>query len=527
LGFLLYNNHDNKSSMKDYFRKPVVIAPVVLVVIIVASLFYFNRQEKMPADVVLAQKIDLVQEVSVVGQVKPVQTVDLSFKRGGRIDKIRTPIGSNVSSGSVLVELDALDKIRTVRDAELSLENARLELEKLLRPIEQEININDLKETYEDGLEVSNNVFSQIVEIIDDLENIFFSNELSGSENNIEYYISIIDNSDGRFKDTASELKSNHSKLEPLFELAFAEYQKAVAGGDSAQIEKAILSTYDLVKLTSEVIKNGFDVIRTFNNKSILGQWTLDSNKLVIVDAHISSLSDYQTTISQHFIELFSITNTIRERKNTIGTDDLTYRAEEIKVAQRENDLNRAKDELADSYLRAPFRGTITDVSVEMGEIISAGNPVVSLISSDNFEVEANVPEADIAKIKVGDSAILTLDAYGSDTFFEAVITSIDPGEITIEGVSTYRVTLRFKESDSRIRSGLTTDINILTDKREQVVAIPQRSIINKDGIQLVRLLNSDGNTTDVEVETGLRSSDGNIEIVSGIKEGDKVVIPL
>src|SRR3989344_713621 len=107
--------------MVNYFKKPIVSISVILAILVIASIFYTNRQEKMRVDVVLARTIVLVQEVSVVGRVKPVQTVDLSFKRGGRIDQIRTPIGTEVGVGSILIELDALDKVRAVRDAELAL----------------------------------------------------------------------------------------------------------------------------------------------------------------------------------------------------------------------------------------------------------------------------------------------------------------------------------------------------------------------------------------------------------------------
>ena len=145
------------------------------------------------------------------------------------------------------------------------------------------------------------------------------------------------------------------------------------------------------------------------------------------------------------------------------------------------------------------------------------------MISTNKYEIEANVPEADIAKIKVGNTADVTLDAYGNDVRFNVKITAIDPAETVIEGVSTYKTTFQFTAEDGRIKSGMTANLDILTDKKENVIAIPSRAVITKGADKIVTVL---GNNIlkEVKVTLGLRGSDGNVEIVSGISEGDKVV---
>jgi HlyD family secretion protein len=146
------------------------------------------------------------------------------------------------------------------------------------------------------------------------------------------------------------------------------------------------------------------------------------------------------------------------------------------------------------------------------------------LISTSPFEIEVNIPEADIAKVNIGNEAKVTLDAYGSETIFKAKVVSIDPGETVLEGVATYRTILHFLEDDKRIRPGLTANVEILTDKRENVIAIPWRAIMTKDGEKFVRVL--EGNEVkEVKVKTGLQGSDGNVEIIEGIREGDKVIV--
>jgi RND family efflux transporter MFP subunit len=158
------------------------------------------------------------------------------------------------------------------------------------------------------------------------------------------------------------------------------------------------------------------------------------------------------------------------------------------------------------------------------GEIVAANAPIVSIISSSEFEIESNVPEADIAKLELGDDAEATLDAYGRDVVFSLKVVAIDPVETIIDGVATYKATFQFSEKSELIKSGMTADIDILTDYRQNVIIIPQRALITKNGDKFVRLLQQ-GETKESRVKTGLVGSDGNIEITEGLKEGDQIII--
>ncbi len=129
-----------------------------------------------------------------------------------------------------------------------------------------------------------------------------------------------------------------------------------------------------------------------------------------------------------------------------------------------------------------------------------------------------------MAKVKIGDSARITLDAFGNDLVLEAKITKIDPAEIVIEGVATYKTILQFVKENVGIKSGMTANLDILTAQKENVIVVPRRTVVLKNGDKFIRILDSDGIVKEVKVETGLAGSDGNIEIVSGINEGDKVI---
>jgi RND family efflux transporter MFP subunit len=167
----------------------------------------------------------------------------------------------------------------------------------------------------------------------------------------------------------------------------------------------------------------------------------------------------------------------------------------------------------------------VIEQNAEVGEVVGANTTLVSLISPSVFEIEAYVTETDIASISKGDTASVTLDAYGNDVVFSAEVVRIDPAETVIEGVATYRVVLIFEDAQGLARSGMTANVDIMTGVSENVLAVPARAVFTQNGVKHVRLQNADGSIETVTVTTGLRDSFGDIEIVSGITDGDQVVV--
>ncbi|TSC52804.1 MAG: HlyD family secretion protein, partial [Parcubacteria group bacterium LiPW_39] len=198
--------------------------------------------------------------------------------------------------------------------------------------------------------------------------------------------------------------------------------------------------------------------------------------------------------------------------------------SQEAQVKYALANVQNYEAQLAKTIIRSPINGVVTKQDMKVGEIIAANTPEISVLSEAKFEIEANIPEADIAKIKTSDSARVTLDAFGNDVVFEAKVVKINPAETIIEGVTTYKTTLQFIKEDQRIKSGMTANIDVLTDRRENVLVVPQRAIIGKNNEKSVKILEGK-NVKEVPVKIGLKGSDGNVEILEGIKEGDKVII--
>jgi multidrug efflux pump subunit AcrA (membrane-fusion protein) len=92
-----------------------------------------------------------------------------------------------------------------------------------------------------------------------------------------------------------------------------------------------------------------------------------------------------------------------------------------------------------------------------------------------------------------------------------------------MSGVVYYKTTVSLDSEDQRIKQGMTANIVIVAAFKNGVLNVPQRAVIEKDGKKIVRVVDGD-KFKEVEVQTGLKGVGGEIEITSGLKEGDKVV---
>jgi len=173
--------------------------------------------------------------------------------------------------------------------------------------------------------------------------------------------------------------------------------------------------------------------------------------------------------------------------------------------------------------LRAPFSGVVKDLTAKVGQVVAPGSPALSLVNNGGLKIETFVSETDVAKIKEGDKANITLDAYGTDVIFPAIVTTIDTSKTTVNGVPAYKATLHFVSPDSRVKDGMTANVHIIDAERDNVLEIPSRLIVS-DGVSTFVLVKNGTATEKRTVTTGVVGNNGTTEIISGLNEGDHIV---
>ena len=132
------------------------------------------------------------------------------------------------------------------------------------------------------------------------------------------------------------------------------------------------------------------------------------------------------------------------------------------------------------------------------------------------------ISEVDIAKVQMGETAAMTLDALTGKAYTATVI-SVSPVGTVSSGVVNYTATLEIKNADGAIKPGMTANLALEVERRDNVLLVPVRAV-RTSGTRKIVTVQADGQSIQNTVTTGL-SNDTSIEIVSGLKEGDVVVI--
>ena len=487
------------------------------IIIIIGAIFLFTRTKKVDTtqNTTKVTRGNVVQEVSVTGRVKPASVVDLGFEKIGRIQNVYVKVGDHVSEGRVLAEIDSSSAQAALQEAEARL----AELKRGSRPEELAVKETDLAKNQQD----LTNAYDGILDIIDDAltknDDAIHSKTagiFSGFKtSSYKFTFSVCDTQ--LANDTAWLRYTTEADLE----LWRTERNAIPSNPTEKDFTDALAKATKHLELTRTFLDS---LNRTLTLDCTMANTTLDLYRANITLARTAITTAITTinTKSQTIASLALLTEKVNSELSLMkaGTAKEIITAQEARVFSAQSDLSKYK-------IYAPINGAITKVDAITGEFANTTKSLISVISDGSYEIDANVPEADIAKIKRGDNARVTLDAYGSDVLFEGRVTAINPAETIIDNVPTYKVTFHFTKSDPRIKSGMTANIDVSTASRTDVLFIPTRALVVKNNIKLVLVINNDGTITEVPIMVGLRGSDGNIEIVSGVTEGTQISVAL
>ena len=205
------------------------------------------------------------------------------------------------------------------------------------------------------------------------------------------------------------------------------------------------------------------------------------------------------------------------------GPNPLDLELKQLQVELAQLSLQEAQEKLEKATLLAPFDGVVALVKVEAEDMVSAGTPVIQLVDTSQVEVEATVDEIDVAQLKPGQPAIITLDALPGAKL-RGRVTFVSPVATMQAGVVTYPVKLEIEGGVEGLRQGMTAVADIVVERRENVLWVPSRAIQTIRGQSVVQVL-VDGKIEERTVQVGL-SDEWRMEIVEGLREGERVLVP-
>lgn len=344
----------------------------------------------------------------------------------------------------------------------------------------------------------------------------------------------------------------------PLLKVANASLSSATNNRTDENLRTAVNDVLSALNMSLSSLNYLYSVLQSSVTGGSLTQTLLDTYKAT-VSTHITTITTGITTVQsahQSLIDaLLNARNTLDSAKLTSDQQITTYQASvdsaynawqvaiaqlnkitatpnnhdisllNAQIRQAQAGLDSVNKSIEDSMIKAPIDGTITKVDNEVGEQAVSGKSIMYMLGDSNFEIEVLVPESDIQKIAKDQKTEITLDAFGEDQKFYGTVYFIDPAETTVQDVIYYRVKINFDPRGLEIKSGMTANITITTAAKDNILMIPNRAIIDKNGSgKFVKVLSGIDQITEKKVEIGLEGDEGMVEIVSGLSEGEKVV---
>jgi len=510
------------NKIKTYIINNKKKSIIFLIILLAVGYYIYGKVTSTAGDTryvtAKVEKGTIISSITGTGQVSDSSQIDIKPEASGNITYIAVKPGEKVWKGQTLFYLDSKDAKKAVRDAEISLESANLSLEKLkLQNSEENMNA-DLVKAYDDGFTAVSDTFLDLLSTITGIESIL-------NEDNIS------DNSVRMSGQTAINYRNDAEKLyygvKNAFEKNRINFRKIDRNSSKASIEIIIDETYETAKLLTDTIKS---------TKNLVDYLSEDTERPTEYASLQDTLSTYTNTINSHLSSLLSIKTSIKNYKDAFPNANLDLQSSMLTIKQKENALADAIEKLNDYSVRAPFDGIIATVPVNLGESASSGMVMATIITTKKLAT-ISLNEVDVAQIKLNQKATLTFDAL-TDLTISGEVAEIDSIGTVSQGVVTYDVKVSFDTQDERVKSGMSVSAVIITGVKKDILSVSNGAIKTKNDKNYVEMFNvpidraTDGlpgsisktALNKINVEIGI-SNDTHTEIISGIKEGDEIVI--
>ena len=463
-------------------KKPVriILTIFTLAVAVVGALWWAGgRKENANAGLATAQveRRDFTSSVLATGAVKAQvgAEVRVGARISGKVVRLHANIGDEVKAGQVLAELEQADLEATVRQREAELAEAqdRLDAERREGPLR-------------------------------------------------------IRRVEGLLAEAAAQSAVAQAELHAIERERATEVQASEA---EAQSRAA----------TMELARKQFERHEALRQQDFVSQDALDQAR------EVCSTAEAQLKAAQKKLELAKVRQ--EEDPNRVRASVVKAKAarevaeralnlervgheERLKllesaVARARAALDHAKVQLSYATITAPLAGVIGAVTTQEGETVAAGlnaPTFVIIIDLNRLQVDAFVDEVDIGKIKTGQQAIFTVDAFPAREFKGGVV-AIYPKAVIQENVVNYDVVVEIADPyGGLLRPEMTASVTIFLETREQVLAIPKEAVRRRNGRNVVYVASGEAPPQPREIKVGWRDG-GWVEVVQALSEGEMVLL--
>ena len=270
---------------------------------------------------------------------------------------------------------------------------------------------------------------------------------------------------------------------------------------DLATVLTSVTSEQQLASATKSKISQAGTALQTVN------------------DAVTGSIANAQANIDAAVLRA---QQSVQSAQTAVANQPLNIATAQTNVDNAATAVQTAQANLDAATLTAPSSGVVASIASAVGE--NAASPLLVLANTSALVLRGTAGEADVAKLKLGLVANVTVDAVGSGTRMTGRITSLDPVATIQQGVPVYGVDVTIDLPNASVKPGMTGTANVIIASRQGVLVVPNLAIRSTSGRRYVQIL-KDGEAVDTDVTFGI-ANDTVTEVTNGLAEGDLVVLP-
>lgn len=506
--------------------KKIIIFGVIGLAVIGLVSFKVLRPKAPDYELVMVKRGTVVQSVSETGTIRTGEIINLGFKTGGTIEEILVEVGDGVEIDQALARLKTNQLVFQCQETQAALKAAQANLNKLLAgatPKEIQV-VQTGKDNAQKSVELAeknlDNAYQASLNILDssELAAINAKNAVTG------LYRSYFELA-GQIETDKLEIEEAVSAME-IFNNTARETKSSLA------IDKALVETEGSLL----IIKQGLNSIRELLEKTPYVYLVSSTNKTLIdtqrtnINTVLISLTETRQGISSLVLSLDLTRGQLQLAEDNLSLALSPARQEDIdlyqaQILQAQSQSVLCQDQIKEATLKSPIKARVAKINKRAGEVALGAlhDPIISLIPRAPFQIRVDVYEEDIIKVKIDNPVVISLPVL-PDEFFSGRVISIEPAEKLVDGVVYYEMKIDFADAPEGARHGMSADVEIETARKENVLAVPLMALQKENGRYFVEIESSQA-VVKKEVVIGLKGSDGLVEIISGLDEGEKVII--
>lgn len=499
--------------MKTFFTRGKILTVIVVLLLGYGAYAYLTRDTTPEWVTETVTRGDVAQIVSVSGVIEAENEASLSFPVSGIVREILVTEGAQVAQGQILATLEQGELTADRQDAYATLliaEANRTELLNGLRTEAREVT-NVAVAIARADLE---RTIAEEVEKVRSAYRVLLSNDLEALP------------IDRDSNDTPPIITgTNTCDKEGVY--TFSVFRSGSNSGYSYRLEGIETGTFTAFTESTSPLGNCGLSIQFAADESY-------SNEVWEIQTPNTRSSTYSTLKNAHALVLQQETNRVSEARqalekalreqtleNAVPREEAQSRADAA-VIQATARLAQIDARIEEHTLRAPFQSSVSNISLTVGEVAAENS--ITLVGDTLFELTVRIPEIDITKMQVGQLAEVLFDARPNETI-PAQVGFIANAATEIDGVAYFEAKLLFTTPPSWFRSGLNADVNIIVEKRDDVLRIPKRFLMTEGDATTVMV--PDGMVSrSVPVEVSFIGNDGFVALGEGLREGDIIIAP-